>query len=129
MFSGIASKKGLLAKKGAAADVTPNALNWTAASDLTSTTQTITGINTSITLRINNSSSYSGVGYFSVYINNVGYNMAESIQNDGFFDFVVSNNDVIYFDTASSTFSFDIINLSDGNALLDTLELGGAGGA
>jgi hypothetical protein len=118
-------KIGMLAKKGAAADVTPNALNWTAAADGVSTTQTITGINTSITLRLNNSSIQQGSFY--VYINDVGYNMIDSLSEGGqFFDFVVSNNDVIYFTTTSGqTFSSDVINVSDGNTLLDTFTLGG----
>lgn len=125
MFGGLASKKGLLAKKGGAADVTPNAVNWTQVTLLESTTQTITGISSSITLRLN-LYGYS-FGSWYVYINDVGYSMTGDLENDGYYDFEASNNDVIYFTTSSSQLSrtFDIINLSDGNALLDTIELGG----
>ena len=126
MFAGLGRKKGLLAKKGSA-DFTPNAVNWTQVTTLESTTQTITGISSAITLRV--VSWGPEVGNFRVYINNVEYNMINDMQNDGYYDFEASNNDVIYFaTTAGVSFTFDIRNISDGNTLLDTLELGGGGG-
>lgn len=108
----------------AAADVTPNAVNWTNASGsgaATTNTQTITGINTSINLSI----SWSGktTGALNVYKNGVEIPIADE---DSPYTLSVVNNDAIYFYSSSAgaeTVNFTVTNLSDGNTVLDTFTI------
>lgn len=118
---------------GGGGDVTPNAVNWTdvAAPGGFTNTQTITGINTTINLRID-STGYGGTGAFDVYKND----SQTSLANEGTpFTLSVSNNDQIYFYASSSqeqTISVTVTNASDENTVLDTFTLntgeGGGGG-
>lgn len=108
-------------------DVTPNAVDWT---DITgggagtTNTQTISGINTTITLRIE--SIYDGYGEFSIYINGTQFDLTFDIQANGFSNQSVNNGDQIYFSRASSFGSAETVtvkNASDGNVVLDTFTI------
>lgn len=109
-------------------DVTPNAINWADITGLFSgstNAQTISGINTSITLRVE--SNYNAVGQFNIYIDDVVYQMAEDLNNNGYSDHVINDGDVVYFQRLSSgqplSESVTIKNVSDGNAILDTFSI------
>lgn len=111
---------------GGGGDVTPNALNWLfyTGQPATSTMLQITGITVPITLRVN-------------YTNDPGaYNQRYSVQSTNTFGtgtpvnnndtFTISNNQYLGFQSwsmggGSSTF-WTITNVSDGNALIDTLQ-------
>lgn len=133
-FTGLLSATGLGSIRNlgvAAADVTPNAVDWNdvvSAVSATTNTVTITGINTAINLSIDGNSS----GGFRVYINN-----NEFIIDDNPYIVSVSNNDEVYFVFPTSTgdettISITVRNVSDGNTVLDTFTMtafqGGGGG-
>jgi hypothetical protein len=129
-------KIGMLAKKGSAVDVTPNAVNWDnpvgVGGALTTVNQTITGISSSITLIIADDG-------------NDGYNVDYSINNGswvrlsfssqtilGIFyphsqTFSINNNDTLkfridgfgYFEDSGATIR--VRNLSDNYVVLDTI--------
>ena len=110
----------------AAADVTPNAVNWNdvvSALSATTNTVTITGINTAINLSI----SYTGygTGAFSVYKNGTEFDLT----GDNPTTLSVSNNDQVYFfysPQSPSTVSVTVSNASDGNTVLDTFTMAAA---
>jgi hypothetical protein len=127
MYGGIASKIGTLAKKGSAGDVTPNAVNWTfygGGQPATSAMLQITGITVPITLRVS-------------YTQDDGaYNQRYSVQSTASFGAgtPVNNNDTLTISNgqylgfqswslggAKATY-WTITNVSDGNALIDTLQ-------
>lgn len=114
---------------GAAAfvpDVTPNAVNWANITGIGSgqnSNQTITGINTTITLSFNNSTSPSAI--VSVYVNN---SFVDSNVNGQTTNFTVNNNDVVYFSAAGNfgeapSGTVTVRNVSDGNVVLDTFTI------
>ena len=107
---------------GGGADVTPNAVDWNsvAAPGGSTNTVTITGINTAINLSI----SYTGYvsGTFSVYKNGTEFDLT----NNNPYTLSVSNNDQIYFYAFSgflTMISITVTNASDGNTVLDTLQI------
>lgn len=109
------------------ADVTPNAVNWTDITDGNgpeTNTQTISGINTSITLRIESNYIYNN-GPFSIFVNGVEYQMGQTISNDGFYNKSVNNGDTIYFYRSGGSISETVTvkNSSDSNAVLDTFTI------
>lgn len=105
-------------------DVTPDAVNWnnlsTGSSTATTNTQTISGINTTITLRATfteNRDNYT----LQAIIN--GSLVGSPVNSPGNFTFTVANGDTVAFrasggETRNSTAT--ITNTSDGNAVLDT---------
>lgn len=111
---------------GAAAyvpDVTPNAVNWTNLSgsytnftNITTNTQTISGIDTTITL---NYSDNIPVGTLAVFVNGVN--------PGGTGDFTVSSGDTVYFrwtvPSGTQSGTVTIINKSDGDAVIDTFTI------
>ena len=114
-----------LAKNGvAAADVTPNAVDWNNVSGgfglpLSTNTVTITGIDTAINLVI----TWSGNdgGDFGITINGTYFALEASGGSPRTFS--ISNNDTIRFGAggaASKTISVTVTNASNGNAVLDT---------
>lgn len=125
MFAGKSNKMGLLAKKGGAADVTPDypyggtdAFNSGQASacfssDATTSEQIISGINTTITLKLELSGNYTSAKY---YLNNnpTSFYNLDTIQ--------ISNNDSIYFVVyipARNNYAYlTIKNQSDGNTVI-----------
>lgn len=123
MYGGMSYKLSILRKKSGGADVTPNAVNWSDITGLGSaqnTNQTIAGIDTSITLRLDRSTILIGNGT-AQYSKNNG---AETTFASG--DTIsMSNNDTLYFKVNNTTFSpitgtVAVVNTSDSNALLDT---------
>jgi hypothetical protein len=106
-----------------ASDVTPDALNWntisTAGSSGSTNTQTISGINTTITLRVTynrDDEAYTLV----TYVNGSSVGGATAPSN---YTFTVNNGDTVYFfasggqtDNSSAT----VTNVSDSDAVLDT---------
>ena len=124
-----------------AADVTPNALNWT---DIVgniggvTNTQTITGIDTSITLRIE-TNDVDWLQYTSLYIIvngiqtaiNAGGGITPLIDN-GYLNVNVNNNDPVYFNATSlyatpANRTIIVKNASNGNVVLDTFTVTLAG--
>lgn len=114
-----------LAKNGvAAADVTPNAVDWNNVSGgfglpLYTNTVTITGIDTAINLVI----TWSGNdgGDFGITINGTYFGLEASGGSPRTFS--ISNNNTIRFGAggaASKTISVTVTNASNGNAVLDT---------
>lgn len=109
--------------EAASTDVTPNALNWnnisTSASSGSTNTQTISGINTTITLRVTytrDDEAYTLV----TYVNGTSVGGAQAPSN---YTFNVSNGDTVYFfavggETRDSSAS--VSNVSDSNAALDS---------
>lgn len=109
-------------------DVIPNALNWTNINGMSigiTNTQTISGISTGITLRIE--SNYNGTGNFDVYVNDVQYDLTFDIDTYGFYNHVVNNGDTIYFYRSSAGFvpteTVTVKNASDNNTILDTFTI------
>jgi hypothetical protein len=105
-------------------DVTPNAVNWndlsTGNSTATTNTQTISGINQSITLRATFTEDRDNYTLQAI-VN--GSLVGSPVNSPGNFTFTVSNNDTVAFrasggETRNSTAT--ITNTSDGNAVLDT---------
>lgn len=114
-------------------DVIPNPTpDWTdisGASPGQTNTQTISGINTSIILRIE--SDYNGFGQFRIFINDVGYNLDTDIETNGFSDQTVNNGDVVYFSRSSAgnvSETVTVKNNSDNNTVLDTFSITLTGG-
>lgn len=120
-------------------DVTPNAVNWT---DITgegvgtTNTQTISGINTSIILRVEYTGNTSITGNLAnVSVNGTEYQMDSDLENNGFYIFTVNNGDSIFFRFISffgiiTPQTVTIKNSSDSNSILDTftVQLSGDGG-
>lgn len=120
-------------------DVTPDAVNWNNASGApsvaTTNTQTITGIDTAITLLFSYTGNINSNDTF--YIKN---DIVTSVSSGGTFS--VNNNDTLAFRMTTSnlgaSISVTITNVSDNNTVLDTFTLttattgggvGGGGGA
>lgn len=109
--------------EAAATDVTPNAVNWndisTAASSGQTNTQTISGINTTITLRVTytrDDEAYTLV----TYVNGTSVGGAQAPNN---YTFTVSNGDTVYFFAVGGrtrNSSASVSNVSDSNAALDS---------
>lgn len=130
----IASSRPRIVAAGGGSDVTPNAVNWvedsTNAIVATSNQQTITGINTTITLRIQLTNTLECLQY-AYYRKNSGSNVF--VQDTCGFpaieyaDVSVVNGDVLDFrlegDGNFQQGIFNITNLSDGNTLLDSVTL------
>lgn len=124
MLSGMASMIVIRAKKGGAADVTPNAVNWTDATEVglaRTNTQTISGINTAITLTI----TYTGTGRRALYYSlNGGFDLDITVQPASI---SVSNGDTLNFAMEGyrppQTSTITVKNASDGDATLDTFTL------
>ena len=108
--------------------VTPNAVNWanvTGANFQLATTAMlqITGITSTITLRV----TYTGRGYNRQYSvkSTASFGQGTAIASNG--TFTVSNGQYLGFGSASTGLPFDqattwtITNVSDGNAVLDTV--------
>jgi len=128
MFGGRSSKIVVNAKKGSAADVTPDAVNWpnlgSNSSLVSSITQTITGINTTITLMINyanNSTNNPCDTYVYLYSKNGGtftsFTSGSTVS--------ISNNDTLRFQLSGREGGgqLTVINTTDNNAIIDTLTL------
>lgn len=124
MFGGIGYKIGILAKKGPGADVTPDPLNnQSVFSETTNTVQsdaqTITGINTAITLYIDYF--YDVPGSIFYIKNGISTLITDSARGDNF-TISISNNDTLAFriegGSSIGTVNFDIYNLSDNNNYL-----------
>ena len=107
-----------------ATDVTPNALNWgnilTGNSSANTNSQTVTGINTAITLRVDFDEDRDN---YTLQANVNGTLVGNAVSSPGNFSFSVSNNDVVYFravggETRDST--ADVTNTSDGGATIDS---------
>lgn len=111
----------------AAADVTPNAVNWdnvVASGAAMTNTVTITGINTAIDLSISYTG-YNGVGAFSVYKNGTQFDLTGYNPTT----LSVSNNDQVYFYYSppdANAVSVTVSNASDGNTVLDTFTMAAA---
>ena len=109
--------------EAATTDVTPNAVNWnnisTAATSGQTNTQTISGINTTITLRV--TYTRDDMAYTLVtYVNGTSVGGAQAPNN---YTFTVSNGDTVYFFAVggeSRDSSATVTNVSDSNAVLDT---------
>jgi hypothetical protein len=112
---------------GGGGDVTPNALNWDDIDGQSigqTNEQTISGISTSIVLRIEFNGSLGFGNGMSIYINNTQISLTDDISNNGFSNQTVNNNDVVYF-YFFSLFGMvsnqtTIKNASDNNTILDT---------
>ncbi len=148
MYGGIASKIGTLAKKGSAVDVTPAAVNWANLSyDNDSglygySEKQITGINGTITLKVELNNSFGFTLYYFVSssagakvsgdatssTSPTGFSM-NSIANNG--TFTVTNNQYVTFGATISCFIMDPVvtvkNQSDSNTTLDTFTLSYSG--
>jgi len=140
MFGGMANKIGVLAKKatgGGGGDVTPNAVNWGdiiyngMSGNFGYTERQITGINTTITLKME-SDTVDGVYVFVSNTAGAIVNGDDTSPSDpGAFGmtylnpndtFTVSNNQYVTFGNSGQNYSsiITIRNQSDGNAQLDT---------
>ena len=129
MFCGIANKIAILSKKGGAADVTPDSVDWpnafSSGSNVTSSTETITGINTTIVLQINislSASCFFGSPVFQYSKNGSSFlNIASGNTIN------IQNNDTLSFYFGSCRIgqvaTVTVINNSDGNTVLDTFTL------
>ena len=119
-----------LAKNGvAAADVTPAAVNWanvTGEYSVTTSMLQITGIDTSITLKV----SFTGTQQNQKYSvqSSASFGTGTAIANDG--TFTVSNNQYVGFRAdcggaclSTQVSTWTITNVSDGNAVLDTFTI------
>lgn len=125
MFGGISHKLSILRKKSAATDVIPDTLNWDnptgSIMPLSTISQTITGINTTITIKVN-IIQYDNLWDFW-YVKNGGSDV--TISNG--MTFTVANNDTLVFKgSTGSPFSgvqdaLEILNNSDGDTILDTI--------
>lgn len=106
-------------------DVTPYAVNWNDVSTfpppVVTNTQTISGISTPITLRIDLVENYDGLS-LEYSKNNGAY---QAISNGG--TFTVSNADTLKFRVPSgitgAQIIFNVVNQSDSDAILDTISL------
>lgn len=129
----ISNVVGAIGWSGGGVDVIPNPTpDWTDISGANSgqtNTQTISGINTSIILRIE--SDYNGSGQFSIFINDVEYDLVTDIETNGFSDQTVNNGDVVYFSRFSAgnvSETVTVKNNSDNNTVLDTFSITLTGG-
>jgi len=131
MYGGIASKIGTLTKKGSAADVTPNAVNWADVTEgnlATTTMQQFTGINQTITLSISWTESGGGVFYYSKNTTNT-YNTGTQVSlTSSPTSLTISNGDYLGFRVNwvfgdSDVRNVTVTNTSDGNATLDTFRI------
>lgn len=127
---------------GGGADVTPNAVNWANigynadTGNFTYSEKQITGINTTITLKVQIPAQYTGFGVYYLVSNTSGdivsgdgessaepAIVATQVLNNG--TFTVSNNQYVTFGAYTSCFnvglSITVINQSDSNTTLDTL--------
>jgi hypothetical protein len=118
---------GRVARAAAGGGVTPNAVNWANASG-GQETQTamlqITGITTTITLRV----FYTGTGAFRKYSvqSTASFGTGTVIASNG--TFTISNNQYLGFSMSASssrpqTTNFTITNVSDADAVLDTFSI------
>ena len=115
----MAHKIGILAKKatgGGGSDVTPNAVTFGDiigfTSPVNSNLVTITGIDTTITLKV----SFAAEGTFS-YVVNGGTEIDASVQDT----FTIQNNNTLIFKHYSSpggSASYTVINLSDSSTVI-----------
>ena len=114
--------------QASASDVTPNALNWnniaTSASSANTNTQTVSGINTTITLAVSFDEDRDN---YTLQANVNGSFVGSAVNSPGSFTFTVSNGDSVYFrasggETRDS--SATVTNQSDGNATIDTFNIG-----
>ena len=132
MFGGMANKIGVLAKKasgGGGSDVTPNALDWQidvatiGAFNCDSTTQTITGINTAITLSFSRTADPS-LDQVLYYKNG---SPSSNFNGTGSTTVSVSTGDTIKFRITGGGLAggttITITNTSDSNTILDTVNL------
>ena len=140
-FTGLLSATGLgsMVVVTPAADVTPNAVNWsdditTTVPNTTTNGQQITGISGTITLKLNvNTSNLTNISYG---INSTNSTPSSFISIGSGYPFgpgdtstfTVSNNDWLFF---NYQFDYDylcvlttvsVINVSDGNTVLDTFQ-------
>lgn len=127
MLQGLAKSICVNAKKGSAADVTPNAVDWTYYSGDTVSTTTmlqITGITTSITLRVNFTADAFALNQKYSVQSTASFGTGTAIANNG--TFTVSNGQYLGFSSETSDgFSatyWTITNVSDGNAAIDTFQ-------
>ena len=115
---------------GGGGDVTPNAVNWANVSgeysNVTTSMLQITGITTSITLKV----SFTGTQQNQKYSvqSSASFGTGTAIANDG--TFTVSNNQYVGFRadcggscTGTKVSTWTITNVSDGNAVLDTFTI------
>jgi hypothetical protein len=109
--------------EAAATDVTPNAVNWnnisSGGSNASTNTQTISGINTTITLRVTYTRDDEAYTLIT-YVNGTSVGGAQAPSN---YTFTVSNGDTVYFQAVggeTDDSSATVTNVSDGNAVLDT---------
>ena len=127
MLQGLAKSICVNAKKGSAADVTPNAVNWAnvtgEGSNVTTSMLQITGITTTITIKV----SFTGTQQNQKYSvqSTASFGTGTAIANDG--TFTVSNNQYVGFRAdcggacaSTQTSTWTITNVSDSNAVLDT---------
>jgi hypothetical protein len=145
MFGGMAYKIGVLAKKatgGGGSDVTPNAVNWSdiSANNITGqyllTEKQITGINQTITLRVQYTSGLFQLYYTKNYSGDLEGFSSETIPSElGLSQinhngtFTVSNNDEVAFGVelvgagSSGPTTVTVQNADDGYATLDTFNV------
>jgi hypothetical protein len=136
MYGGIASKIGTLAKKGSAVDVScttdfTESISGSGPPFQTST-KTIAGINTTITLRLNITTTSQGEVQY--YYKNGGSAVNFSDEDT----LTVVNGDTLYFGAdlfvGGDFLEFQVINQSDSNTVLGTISMervadeGGGGG-
>ena len=113
---------------GGGGDVTPNAVNWANVVGnevCQSSMLQITGINTTITLRL----TYTGLGYDRRYSvqSTANFGTGTAIASNG--TFTISNGQYLGFqnqvqyDDVNNVTSYTLTNVSDGNAVIDTFSL------
>ena len=128
MLQGLAKSICVNAKKGSAADVTPAAVNWADVTGdnfqlATTAMLQITGITSTITLRV----TYTGSGYDRQYSvqSTAAFGTGTAIASNG--TFTVSNGQYLGFGSRSTglpytqSTNWTITNVSDGDAVLDTV--------
>ena len=127
MLQGLAKSICVNAKKGSAADVTPNAVNWTyyGPENPTYTTMLqITGITTPITLRVTYTNDFYAYGQQYSVQSTASFGTGTAIASNG--TFTVSNGQYLGFSSSSysglSATYWTITNVSDGNAAIDTFQ-------
>ena len=127
MLQGRATSICVNAKKGSAADVTPNAVNWTyyGPENPTYTTMLqITGITTPITLRVTYTNDFYAYGQQYSVQSTASFGTGTAIASSG--TFTVSNGQYLGFSSSSyasyAATYWTITNVSDGNAAIDTFQ-------
>ena len=128
MLQGRVHSMAVSAKKTSAVDNTPAAVNWTNVTGAnfqlaTTAMLQITGITSTITLRV----TYTGQGYNRQYSvqSTANFGTGTVIASNG--TFTVSNGQYLGFGSASTGLPYDqstnwtITNVSDGDAVLDTV--------